>query len=108
MCSNIARKVVTTRFFQTYLSSTKLLSSSYKFYTTTSFDPYSVLGVARDADEATVKNAYIKLAKLYHPDRNPDDDEAKEKFIKIQNSYRQIMEKISVEEEFGKIISWFI
>jgi len=63
------------------------------------FDPYHILGVGRDADEATVKNAYIKLAKLYHPDRNPDDEGAKEKFIRIQNSYRMIMEKISVHDD---------
>ena len=45
-------------------------------------DYYEVLGVSRDADDAALKKAYRVLAKKYHPDANPDNKEAAEKFIK--------------------------
>lgn len=50
-------------------------------------DFYAVLGVAKDADSATIKKAYRKLAKQYHPDRNPDDAVAAEKFKDIGEAY---------------------
>ncbi len=50
-------------------------------------DYYEVLGVAKDADEATIKKAYRKLAMKYHPDRNPDDKEAEKKFKEIGEAY---------------------
>ncbi len=50
-------------------------------------DYYDVLGVAKDADEATIKKAYRKLAMKYHPDRNPDDKEAEQKFKEIGEAY---------------------
>lgn len=50
-------------------------------------DFYAVLGVAKDADSATIKKAYRKLAKQYHPDRNPDDEAAAEKFKDIGEAY---------------------
>ena len=43
-------------------------------------DYYEVLGVDKNADEATIKKAYRQLAKKYHPDMNPGDKEAEKKF----------------------------
>ena len=50
-------------------------------------DYYEVLGVSRDADDETIKKAYKKLAKQYHPDLNPDDKTAEEKFKEINEAY---------------------
>lgn len=50
-------------------------------------DYYATLGVAKDADAATIKKAYRKLAKQYHPDRNPGDTKAEEKFKDIGEAY---------------------
>ena len=43
-------------------------------------DYYEVLGVPKDADEAAIKKAYRVLAKKYHPDANPGEETAAEKF----------------------------
>jgi molecular chaperone DnaJ len=50
-------------------------------------DYYEVLGVPRDADEGAIKSAYRKLALQYHPDRNPDDHHAEEKFKEAAEAY---------------------
>ena len=50
-------------------------------------DPYTVLGVARGADEAEIKKAFRRLAKTYHPDRNKDDPKAKERFAEANGAY---------------------
>lgn len=46
-------------------------------------DPYDVLGVPRDASQDEIKSAYRRLARRYHPDVNPNDPEAEEKFKEI-------------------------
>lgn len=50
-------------------------------------DYYAVLGVDRNADAATIKKAYRKLAQKYHPDKNPGDTSAEEQFKKITAAY---------------------
>ena len=50
-------------------------------------DYYEVLGVYKGADEATIKSAYRKLAKKYHPDMNPGDAEAEKKFKEATEAY---------------------
>lgn len=53
-------------------------------------DPYSLLGVSRDAGDAEIKRAFRKKARQYHPDRNPDDAAAEAKFKEIQEAYDTI------------------
>ncbi len=50
-------------------------------------DYYEVLGVGRDADDAALKKAYRALAKKYHPDVNPGDEEAEKKFKEASEAY---------------------
>ena len=49
-------------------------------------DYYEVLGVDKNADEATIKKAYRQLAKKYHPDMNPGDKEAEKKFTEASEA----------------------
>src|SRR5471030_66517 len=50
-------------------------------------DPYSVLGVDRKASAEDIKKAYRKLARQYHPDRNPGDAKAEERFKEISEAH---------------------
>ncbi|MBQ8605562.1 MAG: DnaJ domain-containing protein [Clostridia bacterium] len=53
-------------------------------------DPYSVLGVSRDATEEQITKAYRKLAKKYHPDLNPGDKDAERKMREVNEAYDAI------------------
>ena len=50
-------------------------------------DYYEVLGISKNADESEIKKAYRKLAIKYHPDKNPDDASAEEKFKEAAEAY---------------------
>jgi len=62
---------------------------------------YDILGVAPDSNEATIKKAYLKLARQYHPDKNP---EGAEKFKEIQLAYEILSdaEKKEVYDKYGE------
>lgn len=56
-------------------------------------DYYSILGVSKGASEAEIKNKFRQLAKKYHPDANPGDKEAEEKFKGISEAYEVLTSK---------------
>lgn len=66
-------------------------------------DYYEVLGVAKNASEDEIKKAYRKLAMKFHPDRNPDDKAAEEKFKEAKEAYEMLSDagKREAYDRFG-------
>ncbi|KIH87963.1 hypothetical protein SPBR_05013 [Sporothrix brasiliensis 5110] len=53
-------------------------------------DFYKVLGIKRDAGDREIKSAYRQLSKKYHPDKNPGDETAKDKFVEVSEAYEAL------------------
>ena len=66
-------------------------------------DYYEVLGIGRNADANEIKKAYRKLAKKYHPDMNPGDKQAEQKFKEITEAYNVLS-----DEEKKNLITYLI
>ena len=66
-------------------------------------DYYDLLGVARDASEADIKKAYRRIAMKNHPDRNPDNQEAEDKFKEANEAFEVLSDsdKRSRYDQFG-------
>jgi len=66
-------------------------------------DPYDVLGVERSASTEEVKSAFRRLAQRFHPDKNPDDDGAQQKFKEINAAYQILSDpqKRATFDRFG-------
>ncbi|RKY45180.1 MAG: molecular chaperone DnaJ, partial [Candidatus Neomarinimicrobiota bacterium] len=66
-------------------------------------DYYKILGVPRNASKEEIKKAYRKIALKYHPDRNPGDKEAEEKFKEAAEAYAVLSddEKRRIYDQYG-------
>jgi molecular chaperone DnaJ len=66
-------------------------------------DYYEVLGIAKDASDSEIKKAYRRLAMKYHPDKNPGDKEAEEKFKQVAEAYECLSDpqRRSRYDQFG-------
>lgn len=66
-------------------------------------DYYEVLGVSRDADEKAIKSAYRKLAKKYHPDTNPGNAQAEQRFKEVTEAYNVLSDekKRKLYDQYG-------
>jgi molecular chaperone DnaJ len=66
-------------------------------------DYYEILGVAKNAPQDEIKSSYRKLAMKYHPDRNPGDKSAEEKFKEVKEAYEMLSDekKRAAYDQFG-------
>ncbi|HMW48032.1 MAG TPA: DnaJ domain-containing protein, partial [Cellvibrionaceae bacterium] len=66
-------------------------------------DYYEILGVAKGVSEADLKKAYRRVAMKYHPDRNPDDKDAEEKFKEASEAYEVLSDenKRAAYDQYG-------
>src|SRR6478672_5050051 len=71
--------------------------------TSTHQDYYELLGVSRKAPQKEIRQAYRKLARKYHPDLNPGDKSAEEKFKQVQEAYDVLSDakKRQMYDQFG-------
>lgn len=66
-------------------------------------DYYETLGISRDADDAAIKGAFRRLAKEYHPDRNPGDETAEHRFKEVNEAYEALKDpqRRAAYDQFG-------
>ena len=66
-------------------------------------DLYDILGVPKDADDRAIKSAFRRMARLHHPDLNPGDERAQERFIELAAAFEILSDPTSRElyDEFG-------
>ncbi|KAF4901264.1 DnaJ-related protein SCJ1 [Colletotrichum fructicola] len=66
-------------------------------------DYYKVLGINKSASDREIKSAYRKLSKKYHPDKNPGDDTAKDKFVEVSEAYEALIdpETRKIYDQYG-------
>src|SRR5216684_2727989 len=69
-------------------------------------DYYKILGVSKDASEKDIKQAYRKLARKYHPDVNPDNKEAEEKFKEI-NEANEVLSDPEKRQKYDEMSSYY-
>ena len=69
-------------------------------------DFYKVLGVSKDADQATIKKSYRKLARANHPDGNPGDKAAEDRFKQVAEAY-DVVGDTAKRKEYDEMRSMF-
>mmetsp|Transcript_35776 Transcript_35776/g.93601 ORF Transcript_35776/g.93601 Transcript_35776/m.93601 type:complete len:775 (+) Transcript_35776:95-2419(+) len=74
-----------------------------QFETTEGYDPYKILGISTGSTDKEIKKAYRQLSRLTHPDRNPDNPDAADNFMRIRKAYEALTDEETREnlEEFG-------
>ena len=67
------------------------------------YSPFEVLGLDESAETPAIKKAYRELSRIYHPDRNLDDEDAADKFIRISKAYEALTDEVvrANWEEYG-------
>src|SRR2546423_8415396 len=65
-------------------------------------DYYEILGVARNASDTDIKKTYRKLARKYHPDFNPNNKQAEEKFKQVQEAY-EVLGDVEKRKKFDQL-----
>jgi len=65
---------------------------------------YDLLGVEKDATTAQIKKAYYKLAREWHPDKNPDDPKAEDKFKELTQAY-EVLSDTEKRERYDKYVT---
>ncbi len=69
-------------------------------------DYYKVLGVSRDADQKAIRQAYRKLARKYHPDVNPNDKAAEEKFKEV-NEANEVLSDPEKRKKYDEMLDYY-
>src|SRR5919109_3804571 len=69
-------------------------------------DYYKTLGVSRDADQKAIRQAYRKLARQYHPDVNPNDKVAEEKFKEI-NEANEVLSDPEKRKKYDEMSNYY-